>query len=138
MASIEQYSGNVIPHLLMGTAGTAGDLIYVSTGSGMTWKSSSAGTGVANAFIGVLINNTAAGSYGAVLCNGVTQLQKHASTDVIEVGDMIAGTKSANTVGTLLKGTNIGVCVKRSSSDDTYVSVKLIPFFDQGDRGFTA
>ena len=138
MASIEQYSGKVIPHLLMGTSGTSGDLMYVSTGSGMTYKSSSTGTAVASAFLGILIDSAAKGSYGAVLCDGVVQLEKHSATQVIEVGNLIAGTKSSNKVGTLLKGTNLGVCVKQSPSTATYVSIKLIPFFQMGVSGYHA
>ena len=138
MASIEQYSGNVIPHVLMGTSGTAGDLMYVSTGSGMTYKSHTTGTAISNAFIGVLIDSTVKGSYGAVLCSGVVQLEKHAAANKIEMNDMIAGTTASNKVGTILKGTNIGVCVKQSATTDTYVSVKLIPCFDMGVGGFSA
>ena len=137
MASIEQYSGDILPHVMLSTAGTAGDLMIKSTGSAATYKSGD-GTANSKSFIGVLVNNTAAGSYGAVKCNGVVQLQKHAATQVIEIGDRIAGTKSSNLVGTILKGTAIGICAVQSGSTDTYVSVRLLPFFEAGVNGFVA
>ena len=138
MSVIEQYSGNILPHVLMGTAGTAGDLIYHSTGSGMTYKSAATGTGVSDQFLGVLIETTAAGSYGAVLCAGVVQLQKHAASQKIEMTDILYGTKSSNLVGTVAGGTAIGVCVKQSATTDTYVSTLLIPFWISGATGFHA
>ena len=138
LSVIEQYTGNVYPLVLMGTDGTAGDLMYYSTGSGMTYKSASTGTGVALAFMGVLIDSTAKGSYGAVLAEGVVQLAKHTATNKIEVGDTLYGTKSSNKVGTLAKGTALGVCVKQSGTADTYVSVKLLPYYISGAGGFHA
>lgn len=138
MATIEQYDGGLFPYVLMGTGGTAGDIIYLSTGSGLTYKSASTGTGVSGAVIGILVDNTAKGSYGAVNCEGIAQLQKHAATQVIEVGDRIAGTKSSNKVGTVLKGTAWGICAKQSASTDTYVSVKLLPFYITGAGGYHA
>ena len=141
MASIEQYSGSVIPHLLMGTAGTSGDLIYVSTGSGMTHKSNTdSGTDNTEAFLGVLINSTLAGSYGAVACRSVVQLEKLASTNKVECGDIVYadGAASDNKVGTVAGGTAIGVCYKQSPTTATYVSVRLIPSFEMGVSGFNA
>ncbi len=130
MAVIEQYSGDILPQVLFGTAGTAGDMVYISTGSGLTHKSASTGTGVTLAFAGVLIDNVAAGSYGAVLINGVVQMPKHATANKIEVGDRLYGTKSSNKVGTVVGGTALGVCVKQSATTDPNVSVKVIPFWE--------
>jgi len=138
MSTIEQYTGKVLPHVLMASAGTAGDLIYLDTGSGKPYDGASTGTGVSNAFVGVLASTTAAGSYGAVVADTVVQLEKHASTNKIEAGDMIYGTKSSNKVGTVAGGTALGVCVKQSSTADTYVSVRLLPFYMMGVGGFHA
>ena len=138
MASIERQSGRQISHIMMGTGGTSGDLMYRSTGSGLTYKSASTGTAVAKDFIGVLVDSAAAGSFGAVSCNGVFDLEKHAATQVIEVGDLIYGTKSSNKVGTVAKGTALGVCIDQSGSTDTYVSVRIIPFFEMGVSGYHA
>ena len=138
MASIEQYSGEQIPHILMSEAGTGGDLIYVSTGSGARMASSTTGTDNSSAFLGVLINNTAAGSYGAVDNQNVVKLEKLASTNKIEIGDIIYadGAAADNKVGTVAGGTAIGVCMDQSSITDTYVSVRIIPSFAMGVSGF--
>lgn len=138
MASIEQYSGKVIPRVLMGTSGTAGDLMYVSTGSGLTYKSAATGTGVSNAFVGVLIDSAVKGSYGAVAADPVVQLEKHAAANKIEMNDLIYGTKSSNKVGTVAGGTALGVCVKQSATTDTYVSVKIVNCMAMGVGGFHA
>ena len=130
MSIIEQYSGDVLPSVMMGTDGTSGDLMYKSTGSAMTYKSASTGTGVSLSFMGILIDSAVTGSYGAILTNGVVQLEKHAAANPIEVGDTIFGTKSSNKVGTVAGGTALGVCAKQSATTDKYVSVMLRPFWD--------
>jgi predicted RecA/RadA family phage recombinase len=138
MSTFEQYSGAQFPLILMGTNGTSGDIIYHSTGSGLTYKSASTGTGVSNKVIGVLVNTTAKGSYGAVAADVVVQMEKHAAANKIEVGDVIYGTKSSNKVGTVAGGTAFGVCVKQSATTDTYVSVRLLPYYVTGAGGFHA
>ena len=140
MASIEQYSGLVLPSVLMTEAGTAGDLIYVSTGSGARMASSTTGSDNSSAFIGVLINDVAAGSTAAVACNGVVQLQKLVSTNKIEFGDIVFadGAEATNYVGTVAGGTAIGICFEQSATTETYVSVRLLPFFEAGVTGFVA
>jgi len=138
MATSEQYSGNQYPYVMMGTNGTSGDLVYASTGSGMTYKSASTGTGVSNAFIGILADSCSTGDYAAVTSECVAQLAKHTAANKIEVGDVIYGTKSSNKVGTVAGGTALGVCFKQSSTTDTYVSVRLIPYYVSGATGFHA
>lgn len=138
MATIEEYDANQFPSVLAGTAGTAGDLAYISTGSMLTYKSASTGTGVSSAFAGVLVQNATAGSYCSINFGKAVKLEKHAAANVIEMGDMIYGTKSSNLVGTVAGGTAIGVCLVRSGSTDTYVTVKLIPAFAMGVGGFHA
>ncbi len=138
MTTIEQYSGKQYPYVLMGTYGTAGDLVYHSTGSGMTYKSASTGTGVSGAFLGVLADSCATGDYAAVISDGVVQLAKHTAANKIELGDQIYGTKSSNKVGTVAGGTALGVCFKQSATTDTYVSVMLIPYYISGVGGFHA
>ncbi len=138
MATIEQYGGRQFPYVLMGTYGTSGDLVYHSTGSGMTYKSASTGTGVSDQFLGILADSCATGDYSAVICDAVVQLEKHAAANKIEVGNVIYGTKSSNKVGTVAGGTAIGVCFKQSATTDTYVSVKLLPYFVSAATGFHA
>ena len=135
MATIEQYSGGQFPYVLMGTPGTSGDLMYISTGTGMTVKSNAAGTAMAATFIGILENTTGTGEYAAVTFNKVAQLPNW-KDDVIEVGDMIyIGTQASNNVGTADTGTAIGVCVVRAAAADDYVSVLPIPFFQARANG---
>lgn len=124
-------SPDVLRSVLMGTNGTSGDLMYESTGSGMTLKSNAdSGTDNTSAFLGILIDTTSAGSYADILCGGVVQLGKLATTNKIELGDVIYadGAASDNLVGTLKGGTAVGVCMKQSATTDANVSVKLIPF----------
>lgn len=137
MASIEQYSGKLI-EAMMGTNGTAGDLVYLSTGSLLTYKSASTGTSVSNAFAGVLVDTAVKGSMAVALCEGVVQLEKHTSSNGIEAGDRVYGTKSSNKVGTLAGGTCLGIAAKQSATTDTYVSVRIQPFFVSGAGGFHA
>jgi predicted RecA/RadA family phage recombinase len=137
VASIEQYSGKLI-EAMMGTNGTAGDLVYLSTGSFLTNKSASTGTSITTTFTGVLVDTAAKGSMAVALCDGVVQLEKHTSTNKIEAGNAIYGTKSSNKVGTLAGGTAIGFAVKQSATDDTYVSVRIQPFWVSGAGGFKA
>lgn len=132
MAVQSQYDDGVFPLVMMGTNGTAGDPIYISTGSGLTVKSAAGGTNLCGSFIGLLVENTAKGSYGAVAYKGIFQMPKSATANVIELGDLIhIGTRSttANLVGTVVVGTHIGICAKRSGSTDANVSVALIPAF---------
>ncbi len=143
MATTEAYSGQRIEHLMMGTNGTAGDVIYLSTGSGMTYKSSTAtGTDATAtaAFIGILEDSCSTGDYVSVLCEGVVQLDKTTTADVIEASDRVylRNDAVAQTVGTLAGGTAIGIAAKRSGSTDTYVSTLLIPFYVSGAPGFHA
>lgn len=133
MAVGEQYAGGQFPYVLMGTNGTAGDPVYTSTGSGLIVRSAAGGTHLCGAeFIGLLLETTAAGSYGAVACEGIFQMPKSATANVIELNDLIhIGTRStaASLVGTGVIGTHIGICAKRSGSTDSYVSVMLKPAF---------
>lgn len=136
MATIERYSGDQFPHVLMGTGGTAGDLIYLSTGTGLTVKSNAAGTGVVTTFAGVLENTTTAGSYGAVSFASAFQLPKYPTSTAVEVGQLVyVATQNTNEIGTLDTGTAIGVCVNRSAAADSYITMKPIPFFDARANG---
>ncbi len=135
MPTIEQYSGDQIPYVLLGTAGTAGDLMYLSTGTAMTVKSHAAGTGQAAAFCGILESTTAAGAYGAIGFGAVYQLPNF-KDDKIEVGNTIyIATENSNGVGPLDTGTAIGMCVKPCAAADDNVSVKLIPFWESRAAG---
>lgn len=141
MAVIETYEGNIYPRVMMGTAGSAGDLTYLSTGSALTLKSNAdAGTDNTSAFLGVLIDHTVAGSYGAMMVEGVVQLQKILTANKIEAGDVIYanGAASNNLVGTVAGGTSIGVCVRQSPSTSAYVSVLLQNESKAGAGGFHA
>lgn len=125
-----QYSGDQFPYVLMGTYGTAGDPVYVSTGSGLTFKSQAGGTGNSTSFIGLLAENCATGDYVAVECAGVFQMPKTASANKIEIGDLIhIGTASSteSLVGTEAIGTHIGYCAVQSSTDSANVSVFIKP-----------
>lgn len=128
MSVREQYSGDQFPQVLAGTTGSASVLLYKSTGSALMY---SVGAGTANSkdFIGIAVDNFIKGSYVAVQCEGVVQLTKHASSNKIELGDRIYGSKTTENVGTLAGGTCIGVCAKQSSTSDSYVAVKLLPFY---------
>ena len=133
------FTDRPISYVMLGRAGTAGDLMYDDAGSAMTLKGSSGkGTGLTDQFLGVLLDTTAAGSYGAIQSYGVVKLAKHASTELVEVNDIIYGTHNANTVGTLAGGTAIGICVKQSATDQTYVEVELLPNWITGAGGFHA
>ena len=132
------WSNKPISYVLMGTNGTAGDILYISSGSAMTYKSLATGTDASSAFIGVLEETTATGSYAAVQSGGVVQLEKHAVTNKIEINNSIYGTKSSNKVGTVAGGTAIGVCVKQSATTDTYVDVELLPCWITGAGGLHA
>lgn len=129
----DQYPSGVFPQVLMGTAGTAGDPVYSSTGSALTVKSAAGGTHLCGAeFLGLLVETTAKGSYGAVKYDGIVQMPKSATADVIELNDLIhIGTSSTtqSLVGTVVCGTHIGICAKRSGSTDPNVSVLLKPAF---------
>ena len=138
MATIESYDKEVIPQIMMGTGGTSGDLAYLSTGSGMAYKSASTGTGVALSFVGILIDSADKGSSAAILSDGCVNLLKHAGTQKIEVGNKIYGTKSSNRVGTLAKGTTLGICFKQSATTDDYVVTKLLTFDICGAGAFHA
>ena len=135
MATREQYSGDQLPYVLLGTAGTAGDLMYLSTGTALTVKSHAAGTGQAATFCGVLESNAAAGGYAPIGFGGIYQLANF-KDDVIEVGNTIyIATENSNAVGTLDTGTAIGICAKRCAAADNDVSVKLIPFWESRAAG---
>lgn len=133
MAVQEQYPAGQFPVVLMGTNGTAGDPVYTSTGSGLIVRSAAGGTHLCGLeFIGLLVETTAKGSYGAVQYEGIFQMPKSATTDVIEVNDRIhIGTRSTtqSLVGTVVLGTHIGLCAKQSGSTDPNVSVLLKPAF---------
>ncbi len=135
MAVQEQYQGGQFPYVLMGTSGTAGDPVFSSTGSALTVKSAAGGTSLCGAvFLGLLVETTAKGSYGAVAYEGIYQMPKSATTDVIELNDRIhIGTRNSastqNLVGTVVVGTHIGICAKQSASTDPNVSVMLKPVF---------
>ncbi len=140
MSVLEQYVGKQAPYVMMGTSGTSGDLLYLSTGSALTCKSSANyASDNTNAFIGVLVDSTVKGTYGAVLSKGVVQLEKLVSTNKIELGNIVYadGAAKDNKVGTVAAGTAIGVCIKQSATSDTRVSVKLIPFYEMR-GGFVA
>lgn len=138
MATIESYDKKVLPQVMSGSGGTAGDLAYLSTGSVLPYKSSSSGTGNALSFVGIYIDSVDNGSNAAVLSDGCVNLLKHAATQKIEVGNKIYGTKSTNRVGTLAKGTALGVCFKQSDTTDSYVVTKLLSFDICGAGGFHA
>jgi predicted RecA/RadA family phage recombinase len=113
--------------------------MYYTSGSAFPWKGAAKGTGSASAkFLGVLVDTTVKGSYGAVLAEGVVQLPKATTTSKIEVGELIYGGETTNNVGTLVGGTALGVCFKQSATTDSYVSVKLLPFYITGAGGFHA
>ena len=125
-----QYSGDQFPYVLMGTPGTAGDPVYLSTGSGLTFKSQAGGTGNSTAFIGILAENTAAGSYGAVTCAGIFQLPKTSTSNKIEIGDLVhigSASTTESLVGTEAIGTHVGYCAVQSSTSDAFVSVHIKP-----------
>jgi predicted RecA/RadA family phage recombinase len=135
MATREQYSGDQLPYVLLGTGGTAGDMMYMSTGTALTVKSHASGTGLAPTFCGILESNTAAGAYGAIGFGAVYQLPNF-KDDVIECGALVyIATSGVNGVGTLDTGTAIGLAVKRCAAADNDVSVKLIPFWEARDNG---
>lgn len=141
MSVIDQYSDTIYPSVMMGTNGSAGDLVYKSTGSGLTLKTNAnAGTENTSAFLGVLIDHTVAGSYGAVISEGVVSLAKLLTANKIEVGDKVYadGAASDNKVGTVAGGTAIGVCFAQSGTTDARVSVKLLPYSVTGAGGFNA
>ena len=135
MATIEQYSWGQLPYVLMGTPGTSGDLMYISTGTGMTVKSNADGTGCATTFVGVLENTTGTGEYAAVTFGKIVQLGNYGS-DTVEIGDALyIGTAGDNGVGTADTGTAIGICAVRAASTDDYVSMLPIPFFESRAAG---
>lgn len=136
MTTLEQYSGDEFPYVLVGSgSGSAGDLMFSSTGTFFTVKSQAAGTGCANTFCGVLEATTPAGSYASVGFGKVYQLPNQQS-DKIEAGALVyIATSETNGVGTLDTGTAIGICVKQAAATDDYVSVKPIPFFESRAAG---
>ena len=135
MATNEQYSWGQFPYVLMGTPGTSGDLMYISTGTGLTVKSAADGTGCATTFIGVLENTTGTGQYAAVTFGKVVQMGNYGS-DVVEIGNTLyIGTAGDNGVGTTDFGTAIGICVVRAAATDEYISVLPIPFFESRAAG---
>lgn len=138
MASTEQYTGRQFPYVMLSSAGTAGDLMYLDTGSAAPLKSATTGTDNTSAFLGVLVGDTVAGSYGGIITEGVIDLEKLASTNKIEAGNIIYadGAAADNLVGTVAGGTAIGICVKQSASTDTYVRTKILPFYVTGAGGF--
>ena len=137
MASIFRYSGDVWQGII-GTVGSAGDMCYVSTGSLLTYRCNASGTAATNAFVGVLEDSATAGETVAVRTKGVFSLPKHATANKIELGDIIYGTASANTVGTAAVGTALGVCAKQSATTDANVDVFIINKFVSGAGGFHA
>ena len=141
MSVIDRYTETIYPHVMMGTSGTGGDLVYVSTGSALTLKSNAnSGTENTSAFLGVLIDSTVKGSYGAVISEGVVSLEKLLTANVIEIADRVYadGAAADNKVGTVAGGTCIGICAVRSGSTDPRVSVKLLSFSSTGAGGFNA
>ncbi len=129
----DAYPTGIFPQVLMGTNGTAGDPVYSSTGSALTVRSAAGGTHLCGAeFLGLLVENTAAGSYGAVKFDGIVNMPKSSTTDVIELNDLIhIGTRSTteSLVGTVVCGTHIGICAKQSGSTNPNVAVLLKPAF---------
>lgn len=132
MGISDRYSGDQFPYVLMGSgAGTSNDPVFYSSGTMLTYKSQAGGTATGS-FLGVLVNTTGTGAYGAVQCEGIVSMPKTSATDVVELGELICiGTSSSTTsyAGTVAIGTHIGVCAKRSASTDSYIDVKLIPGF---------
>jgi predicted RecA/RadA family phage recombinase len=131
MTTIEQYSGDEFPYVLVGSgSGSAGDLMFSSAGTFFAVKTQAAGTGCANTFSGVLEANTPAGSYASVGFMKVYQLP-NAQSDKVLAGQLVyIATSESNGVGTLDTGTAIGVCVKSAAATDSYISVKPIPWFE--------
>lgn len=129
----DQYPTGQFPLVMMGTNGSAGDPVYSSTGSALIVRSAAGGTHLCGAeFLGLMVQNTAKGSYASVKFDGIVQMPKSATADVIELNDRIhIGTRSTtqSLVGTVVVGTHIGICAKRSGSTDPNVSVLLKPAF---------
>lgn len=138
MSTKEEYSGDQFVSVMMGTNGTAGDMVYLSTGSLKTLKSNSnAGSENTTAFLGVLVNTTTKGSLASVNVKQAS-LDKVTTTHTIEPGDILYanGAAATNEVGTAAGGTAVGVCCKHSSSVAPRVSAILLPFYITGASGF--
>ena len=106
--------------VFMASAGTGGDLVYNTTGSGLPG-------GNADTFIGVLDTTTVAGSYGVVEIVGVFELTKGNGTGVkIEQSQRLYGS-GATAVATaqVSSGSVIGVAWEQSSSDKSTVAVTI-------------
>jgi hypothetical protein len=138
VSTIEEYSGNQFVSVMMGTAGTAGDMVYMTTGSLKTLKSNSnSGTENTSTFVGVLVDSTIAGSLAAVNVKQAS-LDKITTSHEIEPGDVIYanGAASNNKVGTVVGGTAVGVCCKYSGTTAPRVSAILLPYYITGAVGF--
>lgn len=133
MATSQAYQGGQLPYVLVGTNATAGDLMYLSTGTALSVKTHANGTGAANAFCGILEANTAAGAYGAINYSGVFKLG-NLDTSKCEVGDLLYIGTASNSVGTEDHGTAIAMCVRQSASTEDITAI-LIPFWEARANG---
>ena len=104
----------------MASAGTAGDIVYNTTGSGLPG-------GNTDTFLGVLDTNTVAGSYGVVETRGVFNLTKGDGTgEKIEQGQEVYGSGAAAiATAQVSTGCVIGLAWAQSSSDTGSVSVMI-------------
>lgn len=130
MASVNKFPALHFPNTLMGSTGTSGDLIILENGSGVPLKFS--GTASTSGFLGVLETTVPQGTLGAVRCSGISRMRKHQPINKIQCGAMIYATQNANTVGSQIGGTSIGVAAETSTEYDNFVSVLIIPYFQTG------
>ena len=112
--------------VFMASAGTGGDLVYDTTGSGLPG-------GNTNTFIGVLDTTTVAGSYGVCETRGVFQLTKGNGTGVkIEQSQILYGSgASAVATAQVSTGSVIGLAWEQSSSDNGSVAVMIFGMNDK-------
>ncbi len=112
-------AGHTMMPVYMGSSGTVGDMVYITTGSGVP-------TLVTGQFAGVLENTASASTYGQVCTEGVYSFTKADGSDVkIEAGASLWGTNKQ--VGTVQcsTGSVIGLAWEQSSSDSTTVAVLI-------------
>lgn len=111
--------------VFMASAGTAGSLVFRTTGSGLPSQA-------ADTFLGVLDTTTVAGSYGVVETRGVFEFDKAWGTGVIEQGVPIYGSgASAVSTAQVTTGSVIGVTWEQSSSDKSTVAVMICGMNDK-------
>lgn len=106
--------------VFMASAGTAGDILYNTTGSALPGAN-------AGQFWGVLDETQVAGSYAVCDTEGVFEMSKGDGTAVkIEQGQSLWGSgASAVATAVVSTGSIIGVAWAQSSSDTSTVAVKI-------------